>query len=160
MQAPSVQPRRLPPLPPHTLRGALPVVVQVVLPYLNLALDMWSSEARGVARGATARADSSSDDGSGSDSEGDDDEEDARGAAGRSGTSAAWRAEMAAQRKASGGKGSTSSPASTADYARDAEFPADALPDTPRPKMIADCLAVLVVATFKINVRPVLPGAV
>ena len=52
---------------------------------------------------------------------------------------------MAAQKGSeTGAKGSTSPPPDSV---------TSILPDIPRPKMIADCLAVLVVATFKINVR-------
>ena len=83
---------------------------------------------------------------SGSDSSASDDGEGSEGGPGADGirgASAAWRASMAAGAAAGAAEGKSSS----------GDADGQGMPDTPRPKMICDALAVLVVATFKINVR-------
>ncbi len=119
--------------------GARGRACQVVLPYLGLALDLWAQEAGLAATatgGAAAATDSSDSSDDGSDGDGD------GGGSGGASASVAWRAQMA-----------TDSGGGAAGGGKEADPDPVVMPDTPRPKMVCDALAVLVVATFKINVR-------
>ncbi len=143
--------------------------LQVVIPYLNLAVESWrvgdASTGTSAAPAKPAKASTASksrpttDDDDDNDADGGEEDEDDDDDDGAGESSAAWRAKMGVKSMKAGTPTSSAAATDATDDGGDdddeeQQSGVELVPKTSQSRMMCDALAVLVVATFKINVRP------